>query len=57
MGRVRSRTKTRWTAEERQLAMEQRLRAQTIPALKRGGPAEDEWDYEDDEYPYGQSVA
>jgi nicotinamide mononucleotide adenylyltransferase len=56
MGRVRSRTKTRWTAEERQIAMEQRLRAQTIPARRGGGPSIDEWDDEEVDYEYDKDT-
>jgi len=40
------RVRNRWTAEERQIAMEQRLRAQTIPSKKYDGPNKEEWDYE-----------
>lgn len=50
MGSVRSRNKTRWSPEERRVAMEQRLRAQTIPARKSNGPTIDEWYDEDVEY-------
>jgi len=52
MSRVRSRTKTRWTPEERRVAMEQRLRAQTIPSRRNEGPSIDEWSEEDVEYDY-----
>jgi hypothetical protein len=50
MGRVRSRTKTTWTPEERRVAMEQRLRAHTIPSRKGDGPTIDEWYDEGVEY-------
>jgi hypothetical protein len=43
------RARSRWTAEERQIAMEQRLRAQTIPSKKYDGPDKEEWDYEEEE--------
>jgi hypothetical protein len=52
MGRVRSRTKTKWSPEEKRIAMEQRLRARTIPARRSDGPALDDWDYDDVDYGY-----
>ena len=50
MGRVRSRNKTRWSPDERRIAMEQRLRAQTIPSKRNEGPSIDEWDDDDLKY-------
>lgn len=44
-----SRARNHWTAEERRIAMEQRLRAQTIPSKKYSGPDKEEWDYEEKE--------
>jgi len=53
MRRVRS----RWSKEETRVAMEQRLRAQTIPARKREGPTLDEWDYEEISYDYEEDTS
>lgn len=41
------RVRNRWSKAEKQIAMEQRLRAQTIPSKKKEPPSLDEWDYEE----------
>jgi hypothetical protein len=53
MRRVRS----RWSKEETRVAMEQRLRAQTIPSRKQEGPSLDEWDYEEVSYDYEEDTS
>lgn len=52
-----SRARSRWTAEERRIAMEQRLRAQTIPSRRQEGPSLDEWDYEEVDYDYEEDTS
>jgi hypothetical protein len=42
------RARKRWSDDEKRIAMEQRLRAQTIPSKKFEGPQVDEWDYTDE---------
>jgi hypothetical protein len=44
-----SRARNRWTAEEKRIAMEQRLRAQTVPSKRYDGPTKEEWDYAQEE--------
>jgi len=53
MKRVRS----RWSEAEKRIAMEQRLRAQTIPSRRQEGPSLDEWDYDEVYYQYDQEIS
>ena len=39
------RARKRWSEEEKRIAMEQRLRAQTISSKRFDGPDKEEWDY------------